>query len=517
MRKKKTTAMICAITIVLMAIFLLSSRLSHALEVSQEKISGDATADSSQESISATHTENVLPGQNPVIFQEDDFSSDMTSPAELGENIEFPDENRTRFRKLKNYFSANIGILSYGVVQNPADSIVNPHNDLLELPGYVANFEMRPDLYFDSSYLELSVKPRAKVDFQAWEEGMRENDTEWEHEGYVNEWLVRANAWHKIFVSYGRENLQWGPSFLFSPSNPFFTDNGRINAYMEVPGMDFGRLVFVPHVNWSLSLIVNTDEGRSVPLGPDPFSPIYAVKMDYTGEKAYGSFIYSRKDFKQANTFGFFGGWTASDALVLYTEGSMRRGSDAYYPVEDTSSFGASLQRSYSDDHEIKPTVLAGCAYTFENSGTLTLEYLYNGQGYNNDEADLYFTTARNVSDFYNKLLQDAASDAEREDIAALFKRNASSQNASPGLRFLRKNYAMLQYHQVNIKNRLNISLRWTQNIDDGSGQLFGLFSYFLGNHWELFSSGLINAGNEETEFGSVLDYQVMLGLKFTL
>lgn len=53
-------------------------------------------------------------------------------------------------------------MLSYGVVQNPADSIVNPHNDLLELPGYVANFEMRPDLYFDSSYLELSVKPRYK-------------------------------------------------------------------------------------------------------------------------------------------------------------------------------------------------------------------------------------------------------------------------------------------------------------------------------------------------------------------
>jgi hypothetical protein len=25
-----------------------------------------------------------------------------------------------------------------------------------------------------------------------------------------------------LFVSYGRENLQWGPSALFSPSNPFF-------------------------------------------------------------------------------------------------------------------------------------------------------------------------------------------------------------------------------------------------------------------------------------------------------
>lgn len=517
MKKNKTKALICATVILLMAVFLLSPSLSLALEDSQKNIFVNATVNTSAESISDAQTKTVLRSENPVVFKEDDLTSENTSAAKHSEDLEFPDENRTRFQKIKKYFSASTGILAYGVVQNPADSIVNPHNDLLELPGYVANFEIRPDLYFDSDYLELSVKPRGKIDFQAWEEGMREDDTEWGDDWYINEWLVRANAWHKIFLSYGRENLQWGPSFLFSPSNPFFADNGRVHAYMEVPGMDFGRLVFIPHLNWAFSLIVNTDEGRSLPLGPDPFHTVYAVKMDYTGEKAYGSLIYSRKEFMQTNTFGFFGGWTASDALLLYTEGSMRKGSDAYYPVEDTSSFGASLQRIDSDDRAIKPTILAGGAYTFENSGTLTLEYLYNGQGYSRDEADLYFTTARKVADFYNDLLQNAASDSEREDLAGMFQKNASLQNSSSGLRFLRKNYAMLQYHQVNIQNRFNITLRWTQNIDDGSGQLFGLFSYIMGNHWELFSSGLMHAGDEETEFGSVLDYQVMLGLKFTL
>jgi hypothetical protein len=89
-------------------------------------------------------------------------------------------------------------------------------------------------------------------------------------------------------------------------------------------------------------------------------------------------------------------------------------------------------------------------------------------------------------------------------------------QTINPGLRFLRKNYAMLQYTQSNIKNKIDLTLRWTQNLDDGSGQFLTLVSYSLGNHLELFSSGMINAGNENTEFVSTLNYQLMFGLKYT-
>ena len=75
----------------------------------------------------------------------------------------------------------------------------------------------------------------------------------------------------------------------------------------------------------------------------------------------------------------------------------------------------------------------------------------------------------------------------------------------------------MLQYYKGNIFNRMETTLRWTQNVDDGSAQFLGLLSYSLGNHVELFSSGVLNTGKEDSEFGTFINYQVMFGLKYTL
>jgi hypothetical protein len=91
------------------------------------------------------------------------------------------------------------------------------------------------------------------------------------------------------------------------------------------------------------------------------------------------------------------------------------------------------------------------------------------------------------------------------------------AQTMNPGLRFLRENYAMLQYSQSNIQNKFDLTLRFTQNLDDSSGQFLTLLSYSLGNYLELFSSGMVNSGGRNTEFGSTLDYQVMFGVKYTL
>jgi hypothetical protein len=417
---------------------------------------------------------------------------------------EIADEKPSAVQKVKDCFSGDLRILAYGVVQEPSKSSQNPENNFLQLPHYTANLEIRPDLRFDTKYLELSAKPRAKLDFRIWEEGLLSGETRWRDDWYVNEWLVRLKAWEKLFVSYGRENLQWGPSFLFSPSNPFFSDNGRSNPYLEVPGMDFGRLVFIPHSLWTISLIVNTDEGRNALMGPDPFEKTYAVKIDYTGRKNYASLIVSRKDHR--NTLGFFGGWTVSDALLIYGEGSMQRGSDALYPQKDVSPLGVSMRKIYQDDRDVKPVILAGGSYTLEGSGTFSLEYSYNTPGYNSEEAALYYA-----------LRHYAATDFDMGGATGSLGQFILSQTVNPGLRFLRKNYAMLQYYQGNIKNKLDLTLRWTQNLDDGSGQFLVLLSYSLGDHWELFSSGIVNAGGENTEFGSILNYQLMFGLKFTL
>jgi len=433
--------------------------------------------------------------QMEKVVQGETDGADITEPS---------DENQTQFQKIKNYFTADLRILTYGIVQEPAKTSQNPNNDFLQYPQYVAVAEVRPDFRFDSKFLELAVKPRAKFDFKSWQEGIREYETEWNDDWYVNEWLIRFKILDRVFASYGRENLQWGPSFLFSPSNPFFYDNGRSNPFMEVPGMDFGRVVFIPHRLWTISLMVNIDEGRNILIGPDPFEKIYAVKIDYTGRENYASLIVSRKDHRK--TLGLFGGWTVSDALLLYAEGSMQRGSDALYPQKDESPLGVSMSKIHQGDMDVKPIILVGGSYTLEESGTFSLEYVYNTPGYNGEDADNYFT-----------LRSAAATAFEAGGSPGILGQAVLSQTANPGLRFLRRNYLMMQYNQTNIRNKLDVTFRWTQNIDDGFAQFLGLMSYSLGDHWELFSSGVVNAGPGETEYGSTLSYQVMFGVKFVL
>jgi hypothetical protein len=407
-------------------------------------------------------------------------------------------------QKFKEGFSADLRIMTYGIIQEPANSTQNPDNNFLQLPHYTANLELRPDLRLNLEPLELSAKPRARLEFDIWQEGSRQGDTQWKSDLYVNEWLARLKARENLFVSYGRENLQWGPSFLFSPSNPFFQDNGRSNPFLEVPGMDFARVVWLPHSLWTASFMVNTDEGRNMLLGPDPFEKTYALKVDYTGRENYASIILSQKDYKK--TLGFFGGWTISDAVLLYGEGSMAQGSNALYPQNDMSPFGASMQKIHQDDPDIKPIILVGGSYTLEAAGTFSLEYAYNAPGYNSDEAEIYYALRRNAAAAFNM-----------GGMSGALGQMTLGQTINPGLKFLRKNYAMLQYLQSNIKNKIEIFTRWTQNLDDGSCQASAYMTYSLGNHFELFSLGVVGGGGRDTEFGSLLNYQLMFGLKYTL
>ncbi len=217
------------------------------------------------------------------------------------------------------------------MIQQPMNSTQNPSNNFLQLQRYIGDGELRPDLRLSLPNLDLSAKPRVRLDYSSWEDGTRKGDSDWDHDFFINEWLARVKVRENLFVSYGRENLQWGPSYLFSPSNPFFQDNGRRNTFLEVPGMDFGRLVWIPAASCSFSFIANTDPGLNKTTGPGaflsgtpppPFERTYTVKADYTGREAYASLTLSRRQDAE-NVLGFFGGWTATDAILLYAEGPL--------------------------------------------------------------------------------------------------------------------------------------------------------------------------------------------------
>jgi hypothetical protein len=405
--------------------------------------------------------------------------------------------------ELSEGFEYPLRFLAFGTCQKVADSSQNPNNDLFQISRYSTKFEIRPDLRLTFRRLDLSAKPRMNLEWNAWEDGVKDGDTDWDDDWFVNEWLTRIQVTENLFVSYGRENLQWGPCYLFSPSNPFFRDNGRSNPKQEVPGMDFARLVWLPAMSWTISFIANIDEGRQEYRFFE-FDKIYAVKLDYSGQEAYASMILSHQE-SDRNRLGAFGGWTVTDALLIYGEGTISRGTNALYPVKANNPFGASMEEVDDQDLSLKGTFLAGGSYTLEVGPTLTVEYVYNGTGYSDGEADLYYQLRQAAADAYS--LSGPIGDLSRLTL---------SRTADPKLRFLRRNYIMTQYQQNDIRDVLNLTFRWTRNIDDGSGQFIAIVEYYLGEHIQLFSIGSVNSGSEDTEFGTILDYQWMIGLEYT-
>jgi len=201
---------------------------------------------------------------------------------------------------------------------------------------------------------ELCVKPRFAAEWTKVEFNDNQEETDQDFEQFVNEFLMRFMVNDRLFVSYGRENLQWGPGWLFSPSNPFFSDNGRSNPKIEVPGMDFARLIYLPNMTWTVSLISNLDEGRQELAPGEKFADKHAFKLDYTGQETYAGLILSHEEQGETG-LGVYGGGTFNDATLFYTDMSISEN-------DDTSA-------SY------RSAILIGGSYTLEAGPTITVEY----------------------------------------------------------------------------------------------------------------------------------------------
>ena len=74
-------------------------------------------------------------------------------------------------KKLAEHFSFDFRVLTYGIIQEPSNSSQNPENNFLQLPHYLADLEIRPDLRLNIDPLELSVKPRMRLEYGIWREG----------------------------------------------------------------------------------------------------------------------------------------------------------------------------------------------------------------------------------------------------------------------------------------------------------------------------------------------------------
>ena len=196
----------------------------------------------------------------------------------------------------------------------------NPDN-ALRLPSTIYNLDLRADFEAKLKSLDIIFRPRANARDSRFEFQSKPDEDESDSEAFVNEWLLRTHINYKVFLSYGRENLQWGPAYLLSTSNPFNSRNGQNNPVVEQPGLDYARVVWVPGPHWTVSAIANVDEGEA---DDSSFTEKYALKFDYEKNQRYFSLIPSVEDDDDSTTsLGFYGGTAINDAVSFYVEGAV--------------------------------------------------------------------------------------------------------------------------------------------------------------------------------------------------
>lgn len=412
----------------------------------------------------------------------------------------------SKFRsEIEEGFSYLLRGLFFGTYQKPSDSPLNPDNYPFEIPTYGLTLGLRPDFSLNFRSLYLALKPRLYLDWQRCEEGPTKGKSETNSDVFVNEWIARLRIREGLLASYGRENIQWGPSFFISPSNPFFADNGQANPKQEIPGMDFARVLWIPSSSWTASLIANTGRGQQEFIGD--FKPVYALKMDYTSFKKYASLIISRREGESLRV-GAFAGGTISNALLLYGEGALFKGNELYYLKKDFGDEIPEISMLPDPEKSLETLFLLGGSYTFEAGPALTLEYLYNSAGFSDNDVDL----------FYRALKVLAGSPAYQYPFTNLTNPSdfISGKSLGPNFKVFRKNYLMLQYSHSQIKNLVDVLLRYTYSLDSDSSQLIAMATYSLGDHAQLFFIGNQNFGPKDGEFRALQDRSAMLGIEYT-
>jgi hypothetical protein len=334
------------------------------------------------------------------------------------------------------------------------DSPIN-HGNVLNIPETSFSGEARVDLGWNYDRIYFGIKPRV---YSGWQPRGLFPINGREHSGtelYVQEWLLRYRLSDAISASYGRQNLQWGPSFLTSPSNPFFQNNGQSNPYLEVPGLDYAQATWVLSSTWSGQLIANVGEGR-LDL-PKPFHNTYAAKVDFLGVGRFGSLIVSQREDGPTTLGGYFG-YTINDGLLAHAEGSVN---------------GDGVGQ-----------LLVGGSYTFSDGSTVALEYFYNGYGCT------------------SLALESCIKQTSVEE----------SRNTLLG-----SNYVFAQYFKNEFFiPSLDFVIRGTADTDDGSGVVTSIANYDLSKHAELFAVWDLYSGGPNDYFGSILHYSIMGGLRVT-
>lgn len=361
-----------------------------------------------------------------------------------------------------------------------AASPLNPDNRLARLAETGLGAEARIQARLESETLRFSLRPILPY---RWSDDGQDSGVE--HAGHLSQWQARLVLGREFAASLGREVMNWGPAQFRSPSSPYYFDNGRSKPTRELSGVDNLKLAWTPDAQRQLSLAHVQDSGH-LSESTDPWRNSWLIKGEQRGDDWAVGLALAQAPARQA-FLGGYGQWTLDEAWLLYAEAASASQADALVSAADPGRPFQVLAESPR-----RAVALLGATRTLENGQGISLEYLYNGHGYDAAETRAYYARA-------------AASPAAA-GLALAF---------APAL--LGRHYLHLVWQSNPLDDGDYWRLMWSRSLNDGGDEWAAYLDHPLDGRVSLYGLALLTHGGPRREFSSLLAGSLTLGVKLAL
>ncbi|MCK8522360.1 hypothetical protein M0D21_12310 [Aquimarina sp. D1M17] len=377
------------------------------------------------------------------------------------------------------------------------DGTLNPDNRIANLNETEGGVFVRPELKFDKNKFSLKVSPRFNMILA---EG-RKPDTEFYFQALKGKILIGES----FYAAGGRYLKPFGTSIFINPSNPFFLDAGRLNPKIEVRPMDFVEFNWSTKKNIDFTLIANIGKGEVQTVFDEPFfefSRRYGLLTEYYGDSYNVGAIASVSEEEQYH-LGIYAQKNIGEAMVIWVDSAFEHGINRFYPVEGHPTELISFNMTNGEQNDdFFFSGLIGASYTLKIGPTINLEYYHNSKGYNSDEVDVLNAMITSSVEYNFDVTRD------------LSDRNLG-RAINTGMPYLRKNYMFSQLGENDVFGKLNYNLRYFYSFDDGGSQISGVIEWNLLDQLEIFTVGLVNIGDEKSDFKRLISNNVMVGMSY--
>jgi hypothetical protein len=198
---------------------------------------------------------------------------------------------------------------------------------------------------------------------------------------------------------------------------------------------------------------------------------------------------------------------TVNDKCVLYTDSAIRWGGTRRKAIKLVQDGSPRIYEITTPDDSQRPYLcsLLGGQYTFDNNVNVIVEYIYNGDGYNNTEWD-------NVINF----IQYGAEEYKLGVAPELMKLNLLQTNNFMDIGKIRQHYGFIRISKADLWENINISLVGYCSLDDQSFLINPTIDCSLGQNSLIGLTATFFFGNNRSEFGlTQWNYEIAVAYKW--